>query len=54
MNIKLLFIINDNEKKLNALINRFHLPFNTIMYGEGTASESILNFLIFRKQEKIF
>ena len=52
MNMKMLFIINDNEKKLNTLINKFHLPFNTIMYGEGTASQSILDFLGLSKTKK--
>ena len=52
MNMKLLFIINDNEDKLKVLINKFHLPFNTIMYGDGTASESILNFLGLTKTKK--
>ena len=45
MQMKLLFVINDNEKKLHALINKFKLPFNVIMYGEGTASQGILDFL---------
>ncbi len=52
MNMKMLFVINDNEKKLNTLINKFHLPFNTIMYGEGTASQSILDFLGLSKTKK--
>ena len=53
MNLKLLFFINDNEKKINALINRFHLPFNTVIHGEGTASKSMLDFFGLAKTEKI-
>ena len=45
MQMKLLFVINDDEKKLKALINKFRLPFNVIMYGYGTASQGILDFL---------
>ena len=52
MNMKMLFVINDEERKLGVLINKFHLPFNTIMYGDGTASESILNFLDLKKTKK--
>ena len=53
MNLKLLFIINDDEKKIKLLIDEFSLPFNTIMYGEGTASQGILDFLGLTKTEKI-
>ncbi len=52
MNLKLLFVINDEEKKLNALTTKFKLPFNTIMHGEGTASQGILDFLGLEKTEK--
>ena len=52
MNLKLLFIINDNEKKLISLTDRFGLPFNTIMHGEGTASQGILDFLGLAKTNK--
>lgn len=44
MNLKLLFIITNEEKKLNQLVNRFNLPFNTIFHGIGTASKSMLDF----------
>ena len=44
MDIKMLFIINDNEKKLTKFIDKFHLPFNTVMHGYGTASRGILDF----------
>ena len=53
MNLKLLFIISDSEKKIKLLTDEFSLPFNTIMYGEGTASQSILDFLGLNKTEKI-
>ena len=53
MNLKLLFIISDDESKIKLLTDEFMLPFNTIMYGEGTASQSILDFLGLTKTEKI-
>ncbi len=52
MNLKLLFVISDDEKKMKVLINEFMLPFNAIMYGEGTASQGILDFLGLTKTEK--
>lgn len=52
MNLKLLIVINNNEKKLDRLIENFKLPFNTIMHGEGTASQGILDFLGLVKTEK--
>ena len=52
MNIKMLFVINDDEKKLHKLIKTFDLPFNTLMHGEGTASKGILDFLGLMKTEK--
>ena len=52
MNMKMLFIINDNEKKLIRLVNKFHLPFNTIMHGYGTASKGILDFFDLIPTEK--
>ena len=53
MNLKLLFIINDNEKSLKLLTNEFSLPFNVVSHGEGTASQGILDFLGLTKTEKI-
>ncbi len=53
MNLKLLFIINDNEKSLKLLTNEFNLPFNVVSHGEGTASQGILDFLGLTKTEKI-
>ena len=53
MNLKLLFIISSNESKIRLLTDEFSLPFNTIMYGEGTASQGILDFLGLAKTEKI-
>ena len=52
MNLKLLFVINDEEKKLNVLTDKFKLPFNTLMHGEGTASQGILDFLGLEKTDK--
>lgn len=43
--MKMLFVINNEEKTLKALVNKFNLPFNTITYGTGTASQGILDFL---------
>ncbi len=53
MNLKLLFVISNNEKNLKLLTDEFSLPFNTIMYGEGTASQSILDFFGLTKTEKM-
>lgn len=53
MDLKLLFVITDNEKRLKLLTNEFSLPFNTVMHGEGTASQGILDFLGLTKTEKI-
>lgn len=52
MNLKLLFIINDQEKSLKILTNEFSLPFNFVSHGEGTASQGILDFLGLTKTEK--
>ena len=52
MNLKLLFVINNEEKKLNKLVEKFNLPFNTLMHGDGTASQGILDFLGLTKTEK--
>lgn len=50
--MKLLFIISDNEKKIEKVINRFKLPFNTITHGIGTASKSMLDFFGLNETEK--
>ena len=52
MNMKLLFIIADYEKKIEKIINKFKLPFNTITYGSGTASQSMLDFFGLVETEK--
>ena len=52
MNMKMLFIINDEEKKLKTIVNKYHLPFNIIMHGDGTASQGILDFLDLVKTKK--
>ena len=52
MNMKMLIIINDEENKLKRIVNKFHLPFNLIMYGDGTASQGILDFFDLVKTKK--
>ncbi len=52
MNMKMLFVINDEERKLKTIVNKYHLPFNIIMYGDGTASQGILDFLDLVKTKK--
>ena len=52
MNLKMLFVINDEEKKLNKICSKYKLSFNTVVHADGTASEGILNFLGLRKTEK--
>ncbi len=52
MNLKMLFVINDNEKSLKLLTSEFSLPFNVVSHGEGTASQGILDFLGLTKTEK--
>lgn len=53
MNLKMLFIITNEEKKLNQFVNKFNLPFNTIFHGIGTASKSMLDFFGLVPCEKI-
>jgi len=53
MNLKLLFVISNSEQSLKLLTNKFSLPFNLVSHGEGTASQSILDFLGLSKTEKI-
>jgi len=53
MNLKMLFIITNEEKKLNQFVNKFKLPFNTIFHGIGTASKSMLDFFGLVPCEKI-
>ena len=53
MNLKLLFVVNDDEKSLKLLTNEFSLPFSYVTHGEGTASQGILDFLGLTKTEKI-
>ena len=52
MNTKLLFIINDDEKKLLRVLNKFQLPFNTLVKAKGTASQSMLNFFGLMETDK--
>lgn len=53
MNLKLLCIITNEENKLNHLVNKFKLPFNTILHGIGTASKSMLDFFGLVPCEKV-
>ena len=53
MNLKMLFIITNEEKKLNQLVNKFKLPFNTIFHGIGTATKSMLDFFGLVPCEKV-
>lgn len=52
MNLKVLFIINDDEKKLLRVIDNYQLPFNSITHGIGTASKSMLDFFGLVQKEK--
>lgn len=52
MNLKILIIINNEEKNLKKIVNEFALPFNTVMHGEGTATQGILDFLGLVKTSK--
>ncbi len=52
MNMKMLFIIHDEENKLKKIVNKFHLPFNIIMHGDGTASQGILDFFDLARTKK--
>lgn len=52
MNLKLLFVISNEETKLISLTEKYELPFNTLMHGDGTASQGILDFLGLKKTEK--
>lgn len=52
MNLKLLLIINDQEKNLSRFVDKYNLPFNALLHGEGTASEGILKFLGLTKTDK--
>lgn len=53
MNLKMLFIINDNENKIIKLVNKYKLPFNVVTHGEGTASKSMLDYFGLIGTEKI-
>ena len=52
MNMKMLIIINDEENKIKRFVSKFRLPFNLIMYGDGTASQGILDFFDLTKTKK--
>lgn len=53
MNLKMLFIITNDENKLNQFVNKFKLPFNTIFHGIGTATKSMLDFFGLIPSEKV-
>lgn len=42
--IKLLIIIYNDEKKIKLLFKKYKLSFNTMTYGSGTASDSLLSY----------
>lgn len=42
--VKLLIIIYNDEKKLKLLLKKYKLSFNTMTYGSGTASDSLLSY----------
>ena len=52
MQIKLLFIIANSDKKIEKVVNKFKLPFNVMTKAMGTASESLLNFFGLNAREK--
>ena len=53
MNLKLLFIITNDEDKINKFINKFKLPFNTLVRGIGTATKNMLDFFGLVPSEKV-
>lgn len=53
MNLKLLFIITNDEIKINRFINKFNLPFNTLIHGIGTATKNMLDFFGLVPSEKV-
>ena len=52
MNLKLVMVICNEEKIIHHFINKFTLPFNTLLHGLGTASQGILDFLGLSRCEK--
>lgn len=44
MEMKIMLLICNNEKKFKEIIDKFSLPFNTVLHGFGTASPSVLDF----------
>ena len=53
-NLCMLFVITDytNESKFLKIINKYKVGFKTVMYGKGTASDSILDYFELDKEEK--
>lgn len=52
MNMKLLFIISNNEEKISNFINYFKLPFNALTLAYGTATRNMLDFFGLKNTEK--
>lgn len=54
-NLELLFIIvnHSNERKIIKLINKYKIGFKFVMYGEGTASSSLLEYFDLNDEEKV-
>ena len=50
--IKLLVIIYNNEKMIKLLFQRYNLNYSVISYGDGTASNSLLEYLGLDKMKK--
>ena len=54
-NLELLFIIanHSNERQIIKLINKYKIGFKFEMYGEGTASSSLLEYFDLNDEEKV-
>lgn len=54
-NLNMLFIIvnHSEERKLLKIINKYKIGFKTIMYGQGTASSSLLEYFDLNDEEKV-
>ena len=52
--LNMLFIIvnHSEERKIIKLINKYKIGFKTIMYGQGTASSSLLEYFDLNDEEK--
>ncbi len=52
MNLKLLMVITNDEKKIERFLNKIKNPYNYITHGYGTASKSMLDFFGLVPSEK--